>query len=237
MAVTSQSVVALTATGNVTIDSGCKQARLFLRGYRDAGNLALSASSLNGVAGTVGVTAAQPNGGTGGIWIRYWDNPSSGTIAISWTWSAAPDEGPVIFLQCITADGTISVIDSDAENSSTGTSSVTSTSTTGDYAAALAVRFAGAPSIPGGATSLATTSNNSEFGNLYTVTAGNPSTTATAGGGDDNSVALIVVRDSGGGGGGAFGPRRTLMGVGRRALPRGEWQRREDSRIYTRRAA
>ena len=57
-----------------------------------------------------------------------------------------------------------------------------------------------------------------------------------AGAADWNWCALEVLADTGGGGG-AFGPRRSLMGVGRRSLTRDEWQRDGDSRIYTRRAA
>lgn len=57
--------------------------------------------------------------------------------------------------------------------------------------------------------------------------------------GSDRQMALTIALapTGGGGGGGAFGPRRSLMGVGRRSLTRDEWQRRDDSRIYTRRAA
>jgi hypothetical protein len=46
----------------------------------------------------------------------------------------------------------------------------------------------------------------------------------------------VVVAAPGGGGGGTVA-RRSLLGVGKFRLDRSEWQRREDSRIYTRRAA
>jgi hypothetical protein len=76
--------------------------------------------------------------------------------------------------------------------------------------------------------------------NIWRQNVGSGSTgtrSPTSGSTDWVTVMLVIDGPGGGGGGGAFGPRRALMGVGRRSMPRDEWQRREDSRIYTRRAA
>jgi hypothetical protein len=51
------------------------------------------------------------------------------------------------------------------------------------------------------------------------------------------SVTMGVIAPAAGGGGGTVTARRSLLGAGRFRLGRDEWQRREDSRIYTRRAA
>lgn len=69
------------------------------------------------------------------------------------------------------------------------------------------------------------------------VGSGSTGTRSPASSSTDWVTVMLVVDGPGGGGGGAFGPRRSLLGVGRRSLRRDEWQRDAGESIYTRRAA
>ena len=236
-----QSATSLTFSGsnpasqNLTVPSSNKATVVAISGYSGSG-WAVSSLTLdsNAPANFFSFTGDSLKVGA---YIAVWFDVASGTRALDPAFNSAPSEGPLCQICYIGADGTLSFIDADAiAETDTTTASITLTSNTGDFVLAHAQKFGSAPTHNGTDVSGGSQSNADEFGQLFTLTAGASSTTATAAN-NYSSVSGIVLRESGGGGGGAFGPRRALMGVGRRKPERPEWARRDGGRIYTRRAA
>lgn len=189
------------AAQNLTIPSGCKLVAVFFT-YYAANGATVSTPTLGGTNMTAG--AALPEAGDAtATYCFYRINPASGTLALDPAFSNVPSEGPLCQIVYVTADGTVSVIDSDADAKEGGTTaSVTSTSNTGDLAIGLAQKFNGAPTIGGtGAANIASGSHsfNSEHGQLFTVTAGASTSTLTSAN-DYSSVCSIILRETGGGG-------------------------------------
>lgn len=185
---------------NVTVASDAKIAICFVVGFTAAG-LSLASLSLGGQAMTlVGIAVS---GDENAVYVAYLVNPPTGTQSLDPAWSASPAEGPLFQFVCLNSGaGTIiSVIDADVDsNVGFGTASATSNSNTGDFAIAQAEGFGGAPTIGGTGAANVTGgaySNNSEFGQLFTVTAGAATTNATSNGIDSYpSVGLIILREA-----------------------------------------
>ncbi len=213
------------AAQSITVPSGCKQARLFWCFYGNGANEQI----------TVVLNAAAPTGsyvhpsvaaqGLFAIGVSYWDSPTAGSGTIDWSWPNAPTQGPVLFLQYITADGTLSVIDGDTDGTEGAgtTASATSTSTTGDYVVAIGVSYASEPVEGGsGATSLIASQDNVDANcDLFSIVAGAATTLGDIDG-DWPGIAQMVVREAGapeppapqGPPPRGRGHRRSLLGVG-----------------------
>ena len=195
MAITRGTVTKLEFSGatpaaqNVTVAANCKQIRIFSSNFQAT----LDSCSVGGSATTQAVTAG-PTGNSNIISIRYIDSPATGTVAIQPVYSGSPSEGPIFYVEQITADGTLSVIDADADvKDGVATASATSTSNTGDFVTALGATFDSEPTING--TLIDQQTFNSDQGKLFDLTAGAATTNATCSS-EYASVALIVVRET-----------------------------------------
>lgn len=200
MAITRQSVTVHKVSGqdpasqSQTVPSGCKQLRFFWTAFGsqpfDIATCTLDGNALTEAVGLPGAGNANATG------VLYIDSPTVGTRTLDWSWSGTPSEGPLVFVECITADGTLEIIDADADaRESSDTASATSTSATGDYAVALGQMFGSAVTIGGtGASSIQTDNFTDEFGDFFELTAGSGTTTATAGT-NFASVALLITRE------------------------------------------
>lgn len=216
MAFTIQGTAALVFAGsnpaaqNVTTPSLCKFIGVFFT-YYAANGATITTPTLDGTNMSVGINIAEVGDAVAAACF-YRLSPAIGTLALDPAFSNVPSEGPLCQIVYVTADGTISVIDSDANAQEGGTTaSVTVDSNTGDLPIGHAQKFNAAPTIGGtGAANIASgsTSNNSEHGQLFTVTAGASSSTLTAAN-DYSSVIAIVLRETGGGGGSTSDPDRS----------------------------
>lgn len=225
------------ASQNITTTSGDKGVAVFFSGYTDGtGGFGVSAT-LNGVAPSHFVEF-QGTFDEVGTCAFVWLAPAIGTLALDPVFDVGPiTDGPACLAAMLTATNDISVIGSDCDSViGSGTASATATSATGDFALAMAQNYTAAPTI--GGTGAANVSGGSQTANgelvqLFTVTAGASTSTATSNGATYPTVALVVLRDSSGGGGGSFGPRRSLLGVGRRKPDLPSWHRKPGSRLYS----
>jgi hypothetical protein len=225
------------ASQNATIPSDAKAVLVFFVGHNSLGwsvtSVTLGGNSMN-VAGLAAVGDV-----SSGPFCAFLGSPPTGTQGLDPLFSqdsSGTNNGPTCLLVCLTASGTISLIDRDFDaDEGTATSSATSSSNTGDYAIACAHTFDATP-VHNGSSLGSGQTNNGQRAQLFTLTAGASTTTATSGSSDYPTVALAILRESGGGGGGLV-TRKLLLGVGKRALDRHEWTRRDDSQLYTRKAA
>jgi len=200
------------AAQNVNCVAGCATC-VWISAY-GGGGITVTSLTLNGTAPDFSASVA----GTGGESTEYeavWLAPGSGALALDPAFSEAPSEGPLCHVAHMSYSGTLSVVDGDCDSVEGGpvTATATSSSIATDFAIAHAQVFgASAPTIGGaGASAIVGSeqSNNSETGTLFTLTAGNPSTTATSAQ-DYPTVGLIILRETGGAPAATFTPGMAL---------------------------